>query len=129
MAFFGNNGPLKRWPKEMTDDLRKEGIDPSKHRVKTVSERVFEALPSLKRWQNDGLTITELMRIESDVVFGVAVEFARAGHLLLPVHDSLLVPASLADVVITRLTERFRNRVGVTPRLTTSRHTALLMSA
>jgi hypothetical protein len=60
------------------------------------------------------------MRRESDVVFGTVVEFASRGILLLPVHDSVVCPVSVAGEVERRLVERFKGIVGVTPRVSRS---------
>ena len=67
------------------------------------------------------MAVQQMMRIESDIVFGVTVEFAKRGILALPVHDSLLMPEAMVDEAEWRLAKRFCDRVGVVPRISVSK--------
>ena len=117
-CFFGKGVPLKSWPKDVVERVEKrEKENPRAFKLPEITARVFEAFPSLRSWESVGLTCQEMMRVESDVVFGTTVEFAKEGILLLPVHDSLLVPDDLVDEAKGRLVDRFFNKVGVVPRI------------
>ena len=60
----------------------------------------------------------DLMFMESEAIIGAMLTLMRDHQIpSLPVHDSLIVPASKFHVAKGILIDRFRKQTGVTPKL------------
>ncbi|NEU96034.1 hypothetical protein [Bradyrhizobium uaiense] len=115
---FGNNKPIKRWPKDMLDD------DPTlaEHRAADITKAVFVKYPVLKSWGEpcNGRTYSwaDLMYLESAVMFSTMLGLMHEHSTpSLSVHDSLIVPVSKVEVASELLRSRFQERQNVLPRL------------
>jgi hypothetical protein len=119
---FGNNKPIKRWPKDMLDD------DPGlqQFRAAEITEAVFTKYPVLRSWGEplNGRIYSwaDLMYLESLVMLSTMLDLMLQ-HTTpsLSVHDSLIVPVSKAEVASETLRSRFQDQQKVVPRLKTNR--------
>jgi hypothetical protein len=115
---FGNAKPIRRWPSEMLKD------EPalSQYRVASITEAVMAKYPALATWGQplNGHTLSwaDLMFRESDVMFG-AMRFLMLMQKTpsLSVHDSLIVPASKAEIAKEAITMSFHAKQRVEPLL------------
>jgi hypothetical protein len=115
---FGNKKPIRRWPKDMIDrspELRD-------YRVAEITEAVCTKYPILKAWGDslNGRTYdwADLMWLESAVMFSTMLDLMRQHRTpSLAVHDSLIVPASKAEIASETLRCRFQAQQKVVPRL------------
>jgi hypothetical protein len=115
---FGNNKPIRKWPKDMLDD------DPGlrNYRAAEITEAVFTKYPVLKSWGEplNGRIYSwaDLMWLESAVMFSTMLDLMRQhGTPSLTVHDSLIVPVSQAEIASETLKGRFQAQQKVVPRL------------
>jgi hypothetical protein len=118
LGTFGNNKPIRKWPEgivERSPELRE-------HRVRTITDAVFTKYPVLKSWGEplNGRIYSwaDLMWLESAVMFWTMFDLiSRHQTPSLTVHDSLIVPASKAEIAGDILKRRFQDRQNVVPRL------------
>jgi hypothetical protein len=128
-ASFGNSRLLTKWSKDLVDDLqdqlRKKGIsgfDKELYPMKTIKEKVLGRHPLLTRWGGElkGRVrgYGDLMYTESEAVIGSMLTLMRDHQVpSLPVHDSLIVPASKFHVAKGVLVDQFRIQTGMIPKL------------
>jgi hypothetical protein len=121
---LGHNKYHKRWSadtiKQYKDEFgRKLGND---YPIKKVRETILRHLPALRNWESCSIRWGDLQYMEScaiiDAVHSLAINHNVAA---LPVHDSIIVPASqrtLADIV---LKASFKTHIGVEPKLEVSK--------
>ena len=129
-ASFGNRGLLTRWPSSIKDDFAKRYdkqrwiIDGRKYPVRLVREATLARHPLLKEWgqSNKGKPqdYGDLMHRESQIMLRLAREHDVPS---LPVHDSLIVPSSQAEVSQRVLKEQFQSYTGAIPTLKVKRST------
>ena len=86
-----------------------------------IRERVLERHPLLSRIGGEirGRVRTwgDLMFVESEIIIGTMQELMALAIPSLPVHDSLIVPATKAAMAADVLKRQFRNHTGMVPKL------------
>jgi hypothetical protein len=128
-ASFGNSRLLTKWTKGLLDDLQEQlakrglsGFDKELYPMKKITEKVLERHPLLARWggviRGRMRDYGDLMFIESEAIIGAMLTLMRDHQVpSLPVHDSLIVPASKFTVAKGALVHHFRLETKVIPRL------------
>jgi hypothetical protein len=128
-ASFGNRQLLTKWSKDLVKDLKKKlakkelsGFDPKLYPMKVIKQKVLERHPLLARWgdkiRDRVYDWRDLMFIESEAIIGAMLTLMRDHQVpSLPVHDSLIVPASKFHVAKGVLVHHFRMQTKVIPRL------------
>jgi hypothetical protein len=128
-ASFGNSGLLTKWSKKSVRGLQERlvnkgisGFDKELYPMKTIKKKVLERHPLLARWGGEirgrVRDYGDLMYTESEAVIGAMLTLMRDHHVpSLPVHDSLIVPASKFHVTKGILVDQFRRQTGVVPKL------------
>ncbi|GMO42394.1 hypothetical protein [Bradyrhizobium sp. TM233] len=127
---FGNGDFLAAWRSGVVADVRKilkkkgiapEEFNPKRYNLRDVRRRVLESHPLLERWGHPiggrARDWSDLMFAESEVVIGSMKELMAQGVPSLPVHDSLIVPASHQALAEKTITRQFQTRLGVSPSL------------
>lgn len=110
---------LSRWPKGFKDDLHKKGRVPARlPTARQASAIMIKAYPILGQLKSAALDWSKLQYIESEILFD-ALETLRdtSGVPALPVHDSIIVPASKADLATDVLRDSFAKHVKAVPLL------------
>jgi hypothetical protein len=118
--FFGSKKLPKKWPEDVRDEYAEEnnGRDLSKDfSIKKVGIRATEKFPLLARWGDLQETWADLMWLESEAVIATMLELMENGIPSLPVHDSLLVPASETKMASEVFSRQYREVCGVSPVL------------
>jgi hypothetical protein len=119
-VFLGSKKLPKRWPEEIRDEYAEEndGRNLSKDfPIKKVGIKVIEKIPLLARWGDLPETWADLMWLESEAVIATTRELMEKGIPSLPIHDSLLVPASEMKMTSQVLSRHYREICGVSPVL------------
>jgi hypothetical protein len=128
-ASFGNRRLLTKWSKDLVKDLVKKlakkelsGFDPKLYPMKVIKQKVLERHPLLARWggviRDRVYDWRDLMFIESEAIIGAMLTLMRDHQVpSLPVHDSLIVPASKFNVAKGALVHHFRMQTKAIPRL------------
>ena len=128
-ASFGNSGLLTKWSKKSVRGLQERlvnkgisGFDKELYPMRTIKEKVLERHPLLARWGGEirgrVRDYGDLMYTESEAVIGAMLTLMRDHQVpSLPVHDSLIVPASKFHVAKGILVDQFRRQTGVVPKL------------
>jgi hypothetical protein len=98
------------------------GIRKAPYPMKTIKQKVLERHPLLARWggviRGRVYDWRDLMFIESEAIIGAMLTLMRNHQVpSLPVHDSLIVPASKFLVAKGALVHHFRMQTKVIPRL------------
>jgi hypothetical protein len=115
---FGNSKPIRRWPPRMLEN----NPELSQHRVRPITDAVFDKYPALTTWgqplRGRILSWADLMFLESDVMFGAMLNLMHIHDTpSLSVHDSLIVPASKAEIAEEAITMSFHAKHRVEPLL------------
>jgi hypothetical protein len=118
VATFGNTKPIRRWPPRMLQKSPELAL----HRVATITKAALTKYPALETWGQalGGRTYgwADLMYLESAVMFSTMVDLMRDHNTpSLSVHDSLIVPASRAEVAREAIKARFLTQQKVEPLL------------
>ncbi|MCK1266878.1 hypothetical protein IVB44_01505 [Bradyrhizobium sp. 49] len=128
-ASFGNSKLLGKWSNDLVKSLEKQlikkglsGFDQKRYPMKTIKEKVLERHPLLARWGGEisgrQRDYGDLMFVESEVIIGTMLTLMRDYEVpSLPVHDSLIIPASKFKVAKEALIHHFRKQTGAVPRL------------
>ena len=83
-----------------------------------VQKVVLEHFPIMQDWPEAGVRWSKLMFIESEIVIGTMLELIETYNApSFPVHDSLIVRKSDQDLAMRVLSEQFKGKVGIEPRL------------
>ena len=77
----------------------------------------MEKFPLLARWGDLQETWADLMWLESEAVIATMLELMENAVPSLPMHDSLLVPSSEAEMAREVLSGHYREICGVSPVL------------
>jgi hypothetical protein len=90
--------------------------------MKRIREKVLERHPLLERWGGEirgrVRDYGDLMYLESEAIIGAMLTLMRDHQVSsLPVHDSLIVPASKFKLAKEALVHNFRKQTRVLPRL------------
>lgn len=115
VATFGAEKSLQRWPQIQVAEYatrkgRRLGQD---YPVKAVGEKLLARYPVLGRAREEGLGWPDLMFTESEVVIRTMLTLLKDGTPSMPVHDSLIVPASETRPAVDALRESFNQILGV----------------
>ena len=118
VATFGNTKPIRRWPERML----KKTPELSQYRVATINEAVLAKYPTLASWgkplKGRLLSWADLMFLESEVMFGAMLNLMHIHDTpSLSVHDSLIVPASKAEIAEEAIKWTFHAKHRVEPLL------------
>jgi hypothetical protein len=128
-ASFGNSRLLTKWSEDLVEDLQEQlskkglsGFDKELYPMRKIREKVLERHPLLARWGGEirGRVrgYGDLMYTESEAIIGAMLTLMRDHQVpSLPVHDSLIVPASKFHVAKGALIQHFRMQTKVIPRL------------
>jgi hypothetical protein len=128
-ASFGNSKLLSAWSKKLVQSLEEQlakkgllGFDKKRYPMRKIREKVLARHPLLARWGGEkGGRVRgygDLMYLESEAIIGAMIRLMHDHQVpSLPVHDSLIVPASKFKVAKEALIHHFRKQTGVTPRL------------
>jgi hypothetical protein len=118
VASVGAEKHLARWPSDQAADyatktggrqLRRD------HPVNVVREKMVARYPVLRHVGEPGLGWADLMFTESEAIIGAILILIERRIPSLPVHDSLIVPASAERVAVDALEGSFREVAGVDP--------------
>ena len=118
VATFGNSKPIRRWPPQMLQ----KSPELKKHRVAAITKAALTKYPVLEAWgqplKGRVHNWADLMWLESVVMLITMLDLMREFSVpSLSVHDSLIVPASKADIASQRLARRFHGVTQVKPLL------------
>jgi hypothetical protein len=124
-ASFGNNAPIERWPREVVRKYRERtGKTLGKeHSARKIGEKVMQKFQLLARLghpvRGQECGWAQLMYIESQAILETMIELM--GELIpsLAVHDSIIVPISVAQKARSVLTRHYKKFAKVTPVLKT----------
>lgn len=84
----------------------------------SVQRVVLEYFPIMQDWPDAGVRWSQLMYIESEIIVGTMLELMEAYDApSFPVHDSLIVRKSDQNLAMKVLSEQFKDKVGIEPRL------------
>jgi hypothetical protein len=109
---FGIKKKEKDYTKEELSWLQRD------YPIAVVRSAVVKALPILTLWQGSGFTWADLQYRESLGLIATLEELAfRHGIPALPLHDSVIVPASKAAIVARIMVEAFREHAGLSIRV------------
>jgi hypothetical protein len=115
---FGSKGVFRKWPARVVKEYAEDngGADLTEYRVREVGEKVCHKHPLMKRWLQLPETWADLMWLESEaVVAGMEQLMQLQNAPSLPVHDSLLVPASHEEWAKAYLSTSYRYFCKATP--------------
>lgn len=122
----------QRWPKEIRDnfqaawDTAREAGEPlatatgdlaKEFPLTEVQAKILERLPILRDWESSEIGWGNLFFLESEVMIATMNRLMDKGIPCLPVHDSIIVPASSKSIARRVLMERFELIIGVNPTL------------
>lgn len=119
VATLSSTGHLKRWPRDQVEAFRAEtGKNLSEtYPIKTVREAMLAKYPVLHQWGQVNLDWGDLMFLESEAVIGAMIHLIKVYEIpTLPVHDSLLVPASRVGQCKNLLVDHYRYQCKIEPR-------------
>lgn len=109
---FGIKKKDKDYTKEELSWLQRD------YPIAVISAAVVMALPILKRWQDSDFTWADLQYRESLGLIATLEELAfRHGIPALPLHDSVIAPASKASLVARVMVQAFREHAGLVIRV------------
>ena len=108
-----------KWLRSNLDEMKEAGVA---HKpwmtVKAVEKAVLEHFPIMKDWPKQEVRWSNLMFIESEVIIGTMLELMQTYQVpSLPVHDCIIVRKSDQDLAMRVLSEQFKEKVGIEPRL------------
>ena len=124
-ASFGNNAPIERWPREVVAKYReRHGKNLGKeHSARKIGEKVMQKFPLLTRLgqpvRGQECGWAQLMYIESQAILETMLELMGEQIPSLAVHDSIIVPISIAQKARSVLTRHYEKFAKVTPVLKT----------
>lgn len=105
VAALASYSPLARYPQGVAMSLR--GVLKAPDALALLTGQY----PGLEPWLGHGRGL-ELMRTESDIAVRVILEANRKGFVVLPIHDSFLVPRSRTEETRTLMIEAFQAVTG-----------------
>ncbi len=123
---LGNGRPLARWADRTPEAVRS-------YKIRNVKAAVLVAYPFLSDLSRvappvlmagipaDKQSTTAgqwVVQREATIIARAMGELSKAGVVVLPVHDSLIVPGSAAHTAEAALVAAFKHEVGIVPRLT-----------
>ena len=116
---FGTKGARTRWPADAIEKYTEDnaGADLRKFKIRDVEREFCRKFPLMGRWRDLKETWADLMWLESEAVVSTVILLMRSGVPSLPVHDSLIVPASAEAMASDILSNNYNHVCGVTPAL------------
>jgi hypothetical protein len=116
---FGTKGARTRWPADAIEKYTEDnaGADLRKFKIRDVEREFCRRFPLMGRWRELKETWADLMWLESEAVVSTVILLMRSGVPSLPVHDSLIVPASAEAMASDILSNNYNHVCGVTPAL------------
>ena len=116
---FGVQKFHRSWPPAALNKLRETcPAYTAKMTAPAVQKVVLEHFPIMQDWPEAGVRWSKLMFIESEIVIGTMLELMETYNApSFPVHDSLIVRKSDQELAIRVLSEQFKDKVGIEPRL------------
>lgn len=116
---FGTKGARTRWPTEAIEKYAEDndGANLRKYKIRDVEREVCQKFPLMGRWCELKETWADLMWLESEAVVSTVILLMRSGVPSLPVHDSIIVPASTEPMAKDILSNNYSHVCGVTPAL------------
>ena len=116
---FGTKGTRTRWPSEAIKKYAEDnaGADLREYKIRNVEREFCRKYPLMARWRDLKETWADLMWLESEAVVSTVMLLMRSGVPSLPVHDSLIIPASAAAMASDILSNNYNHVCGVTPAL------------
>ena len=117
-ATIGNNKFHTRWPAKLSQELKKQGFDLSRMPMRFVQAKVCEALPVFAAWEQQPISWSRLMFMESEQMLATMDEL-REEHDVpsYSVHDSIIIPESKVDFAAHILKMKFEGHFGIQYRL------------
>ena len=119
VAMISNGGVLRQWPRGAKAEYEKNtGRNFPNLSGGQVAEKILAKYPALGRMSKAGLDWSKLQFVESEILLAVMIRL-RDQHDIpsLPVHDSLIVPASTAGICEEILCKEFETACGIRPQL------------
>jgi hypothetical protein len=131
-ASFGNSGLLGQWSKGLKEDferrMQRKNIEPTKldtkkYRISDVRKKILAKHPLLSNWGDKVRgrirDYGDLMFKESEIILST-MQVLMNEHRVpsMPVHDSIIVPASKRNLAADVLRQTFRKETGAEPKLT-----------
>jgi hypothetical protein len=116
---FGTKGTRTRWPPEAIERYAEDnnGADLCEFKIKDVEKQFCRKFPLMDSWGDLKETWADLMWLESEAVVSTVILLMRSGVPSFPVHDSLIVPVSAAEMAKDVLSNNYNYVCGVTPVL------------
>ena len=116
---MGNDSFHTKWLQGNIDEMKKAGASYKPWMtVKAVEKAVLEHFPIMKDWPKQEVRWSNLMFIESEVIIGTMLQLMRQYEVpSLPVHDCIIVRKSDQELAMRVLSEQFKVKVGIEPRL------------
>ena len=116
---FGVQKFHRSWPPAALNKLRETcPAYTAKMTAPAVQKVVLEHFPIMQDWPEAGVRWSKLMFIESEIVIGTMLELMETYNApSFPVHDSLIVRKSDQELAMRVLSEQFKDKVGIEPRL------------
>ena len=116
---FGVQKFHRSWPPAALNKLRETcPAYTAKMTAPAVQKVVLEHFPIMQDWPEAGVRWSKLMFIESEIVIGTMLELMETYNApSFPVHDSVIVRKSDQELAIRVLSEQFKDKVGIEPRL------------
>jgi len=97
---------------------KNDGADLRQYAFRDVKAAVLRELPLLQNWPESKVRWGDLQFIESEAVIEAVHTLAvKHGVVALPVHDSIIVPASAQALATSLLSTSFMKHVGAKPTL------------
>jgi hypothetical protein len=116
---FGTKGARTRWPADAIEKYTEDnaGADLRKFKIRDVEREFCRKFPLMGRWGDLKETWADLMWLESEAVVSTVILLMHSGVPSLPVHDSLIVPASAEAMASDILSNNYNHVCGVIPAL------------
>jgi hypothetical protein len=117
---LGHSRFHRRWPDGVIKRLEKTlGVElKTAYPIAKTREKIIDSIPLLRSWETSTVSWADLQFIEGCAIIETVETLAFEHDVpCLPVHDSIIVPASNVELAERVLTATFRKVVGVDPHL------------
>jgi hypothetical protein len=117
---LGHDRFHRRWPQGVRDRLEPLFGNPLRkaYPLSKVKAAVLHAIPALRDWGDNPTSCFDLVYEESEALLSAVERLAFIHKVpVLPLHDSIIVPASHAELAAKVLGDCFYKIVGVGPQL------------
>lgn len=120
---FGAGKPPTRWPSKVVHEFRERtGKELGKvHNLKSITPKVLEAFPVLKKLKAGGIDCFDLMNRESNAIVAAILRLLREDRVpSFSVHDCLIVKKKDKELATRVLEQEYFKATGATPCLKVS---------